>query len=183
MSCTTLTSITKGCDNNSGGIKEIYLWGTDDRISGPTVDTSSWLVTALSVSGVAGGTAASAPISYSFLRNTSNYTEESNIDLANGSSYVTQTVNLVFNRREAAKSKSIKILGEGQRYLDALIKDANGNYWFIPELQLTATGEGSGTAKADGSKYSVTLTAENEFLAYGMGASAALALISSGVGA
>jgi hypothetical protein len=33
-------------------------------------------------------------------------------------------------------------------------------------LQVSATGEGSGTARADGSKYSVTLVAENEYLAY-----------------
>jgi hypothetical protein len=33
-------------------------------------------------------------------------------------------------------------------------------------MQLSASGEGSGTARADGSKYSVTLVAENEFLAY-----------------
>jgi hypothetical protein len=32
-------------------------------------------------------------------------------------------------------------------------------------MQLTATGEGSGTARADGSKYTVTMVAENEFLA------------------
>jgi hypothetical protein len=33
-------------------------------------------------------------------------------------------------------------------------------------MQLTGAAEGSGTARADGSKYSVTLTAENEFLSY-----------------
>jgi hypothetical protein len=33
-------------------------------------------------------------------------------------------------------------------------------------LQVTAYGEGSGTARADGSKYSLVLTAENESLAY-----------------
>jgi hypothetical protein len=32
-------------------------------------------------------------------------------------------------------------------------------------MQLTATGEGSGTARADGSKYTVTMVAENESLA------------------
>jgi hypothetical protein len=32
-------------------------------------------------------------------------------------------------------------------------------------MQLTATGEGSGTARADGSKYTVTTVAENENLA------------------
>jgi hypothetical protein len=44
-------------------------------------------------------------------------------------------------------------------------------------LQLTATGEGSGTARADGSKYSITLLAENEFLAYQIEASVVTALI------
>jgi hypothetical protein len=44
-------------------------------------------------------------------------------------------------------------------------------------LQLTATGEGSGTARADGSKYSITLLAENEFLAYQIEASVVDTLI------
>ena len=56
-------------------------------------------------------------------------------------------------------------MGEGQRDLAIIVKDANGKYWYFPMAQLTATGEGSGTAKADGSKYSVTFVAENEFLA------------------
>ena len=103
---------------------------------------------------------------YYIRRNTSNYTEELAADLVNGSSFVTQTINLMFHRREQAKSRAIKILGSGQQYLSAIVKDANGKYWYFPYLQLSASGEGSGTARADGSKYSVTLIAENEFLAY-----------------
>ena len=105
-------------------------------------------------------------------RNTSNFTEESNIDLVNGSSYVTQTINLMFHRREAAKSRAIKILGAGQQYLTAIVLDANGLYWYFPYLQVSATGEGSGTTRADGSKYAVTLMAENEYLAYEVNMSA-----------
>jgi hypothetical protein len=103
---------------------------------------------------------------YYIRRNTSNYTEELAADLVNGSSFVTQTINLMFHRREMATSRAIKILGSGQQYLSAIVKDANGKYWYFPYLQLSASGEGSGTARADGSKYSVTLVAENEFLAY-----------------
>jgi hypothetical protein len=33
-------------------------------------------------------------------------------------------------------------------------------------MQLTGAAEGSGTARADGSKYSVTLTSEEEYLSY-----------------
>jgi hypothetical protein len=94
------------------------------------------------------------------------YTEEAAIDLVNGSSFYTQTVTLIFHRREAAKSKAIKVLGEGQRDLALVVGDANGKYWYFPKAQLTAVTEGSGTAKADGSKYSVTFVAENEQLAY-----------------
>ena len=33
-------------------------------------------------------------------------------------------------------------------------------------MQLTGAAEGSGTARADGSKYSVTLLSEEEYLSY-----------------
>jgi hypothetical protein len=82
--------------------------------------------------------------SYFIRRNTSNYTEEQAADLINGSTFVTQTINLVFHRREAAKSNALKILASGQQYLAAVVLDANGKYWYFPYLQLTATGEGSG---------------------------------------
>jgi hypothetical protein len=44
-------------------------------------------------------------------------------------------------------------------------------------LQVSATAEGSGTARADGSKYAVTLVAENEYLAYEITEAAALAVL------
>jgi hypothetical protein len=72
----------------------------------------------------------------------------------------------MFHRREAAKSKAIKILGEGQRDLALIVGDANGQYWYFPNAQLSAVTEGSGQAKADGSKYAISFVAENEFLAY-----------------
>lgn len=172
MACNNLTTIAKGCDNNIGGIREIYLFEMDD-ITAKTEDSVNWTVSAINIG--------AAPIKFEFLRNTSNYTEDNPIDLVNGSSYVTQTINLVFNRREAAKSKAIKILGEGQRYLGALVKDANGLYTMFFDLQLSNVSEGSGTAKADGSKYNVTLMAENEFLAKYVDEADALAFISTGI--
>jgi hypothetical protein len=110
-------------------------------------------------------------------RNTGSYTEDAAIDLVNGSSYVTATINLMFHRRDQDKSQAIKILGAGQQYLNAIVKDMNGKYWYFPFLQLSAVGEGSGTTRADGSKYSVTLIAENDFLAYEITEAAVLAVI------
>lgn len=173
MACTTLTTITKTCDNNIGGIRSIWLWDMEDQDTF-TENASTWAIDALVIG------APTAPIGYEFIRNTSNYVEDGAIDLANGSSFVTQTITLMFARREAAKSKAIKILGEGQRYLGALVLDSNGIYWVFQDLQLSATGEGSGTAKADGSKYSVTLLAEVQNLAKTMSSADALSFIADG---
>ena len=71
----------------------------------------------------------------------------------------------MLHRREATVSRALKILGEGQRDLAIIVLDANGIYWYFSNAQLTSLGEGSGTAKADGSKYSISFTAESEFLA------------------
>jgi hypothetical protein len=157
MACTTITAITKSCDNNIGGITAIYI-NDMDNITSTTIDSASYMVDAQVVS--------SNYEAFEFRRNTGNFTEETAVDFANGSSFVTATVSLMFHRREASKSKAIKILSEGQRDLAIIVKDANGKYWYFPFAQLSATAEGSGTAKADGSKYSVTFIAENENLAY-----------------
>lgn len=168
MACSTITTITKGCDNNIGGITSILI-NDMDNLGTLTINTTTWTVTSF-------GTLLDEFVAFEFRRNTGNFTEEASIDLVNGSSFITGTVNLMFHRREAAKSKAIKILGEGQRDLALVVGDANGKYWYFPNAQLTATAEGSGTAKADGSKYSVTFVAEYENLAYEVDSSIVAAL-------
>jgi hypothetical protein len=160
MACTALEAIVKGCDNNIGSITKIYINDQDEVTVDPStdIDLANWIITAITVT--------ADFEEFEFRRNTSNYTEEAAIDLINGSSFVTQTINLMFHRREGAKSRAIKILGEGQRDLAVIVLDGNGKYWYFEKVQVTAYGEGSGTAKADGSKYSLVLTAEAENLAY-----------------
>lgn len=176
--CNSLETIVKSCDNNMGGIQGIWLWDMEDVVTGTSsaFNTATWAWTSYNVTGGATAT----PTGFTFIRNSSNYTEDTNIDLGNGSTYVTATLNLIFTRREALKSKAIKILGEGQRYLGALVLDNNGLYWLFENLQVSATGEGSGTAKADGSKYSVTLLGENLDLAGEVSAADAALLILNG---
>jgi hypothetical protein len=158
MACTTIESILKGCDNNIGGITSIYI-NDQDSVDNDLIDVTAWVITDF-------GALTTQFVPFEFRRNTGMYTEEAAIDLVNGSSFVTQTITLIFHRREAAKSKAIKILGEGQRDLALVVGDSNGKYWYFPKAQLTAVSEGSGTAKADGSKYSISMVAENENLAY-----------------
>jgi len=159
MACSTLEEILKGCDSNSGGIYTLLI-NQQDNITGITTDETgtNWEVTAI--------THTAPYVALEFKRNTGSFTEDGTIDLVNGSSYVTQTINLMFHRRDQEKSRAIKVLGAGQQYLNAVVGDANGKYWYFPFLQVSAYGEGSGVTRADGSKYSLTLLAENETLAY-----------------
>ena len=138
-----------------GGIRGVWIFDMED-VETLTPNTTTWTIDELTLS----GSPITLPVGFEFTRNSSNYTEENPIDLVNGSAYITATLNLVFSRREAAKSKSIKILGEGQRYLGAVTLDSNGIYWLFTDLQLSNVAEGSGTARADGSKYAVTLMGE-----------------------
>jgi hypothetical protein len=160
MACTAIENIVRGCDNNIGSITKIYINDLENVTITPStdIDLATWTITAITVT--------ADFEEFEFRRNTSNYTEEAAIDLINGSSFVTQTINLMFHRREGAKSRAIKILGEGQRDLAVIVLDGNGKYWYFEKVQVTAFGEGSGTAKADGSKYSLVLTAEAENLAF-----------------
>jgi len=157
MSCEALQSIAKTCDNNTGGIRTVWIC-QQENVTAATVSAGAWTVSTLTLT-------ANANV-YAINRNTGNYTEETAQDLLNGSTLVTQTINLMFNRRDKEKSEAIHVLGSGQQYLAVFVLDANGKYWYFENVQLTATGEGSGTARQDGSKYSVTLLAEADHLAY-----------------
>jgi hypothetical protein len=123
--CQALETILKDCSNNSGGIYGIWINQQEEIASIAPTDPSAgagWSITGITL---AGGTLFE---NLYIRRNTSSFTEEAAIDLINGSSYVTSTINLMFQRREADKSRAIKILGSGQQYLTAIILDANGLY-------------------------------------------------------
>jgi hypothetical protein len=154
---TALSEIFKPCENNSGGISEVYLLEQDDLVS-YDVDFSAHTITAMTVT--------ASFTQFELKRNVGGYESETPIDFTAGSTYFTHTLTLPFHRRESYKSRSIMILGEGQRYLAVLFKDNNGKYWFFDYAQVQTSTETSGVARADGSSYTVTIFAENEYKAY-----------------
>ena len=154
MPCESLITIEKSCLNNTGGIKTVWIAPQDEV----TVTEGTWQILTATLDNPAAV--------YAINRNTGNYTEDTAQDLLTGNQLVTQTITLMFNRRDKAKSEAIHVLGAGQQYLAVFIEDANGLYLYFENAQLTATGEGSGTARADGSKYSITLLSEAEHLSY-----------------
>lgn len=171
MACNTLVNISNGdCGNNSGGISAVYIIDQSD-ITGTTVVASAHTITAIATDSGANFT------TFEFRRNTGSLTSEPAVDLINGSSFFNNTLTLMFHRREASKSRALNILGEGQRYLAAIVLDANGKYWYTDYMQLNGGAEESGTARADGSKYTVTFVGESTNRLYEVDSSIIAALI------
>jgi len=171
MACNSIISVPAGsCENNSGGIFIAYIVD-QDSVSATTVVTSAWTVTNI---GLVGGDLFQE---FNFRRNVGNTTSTPTIDLVNGSTFYQNNITLAFHRREASKSRALNILGEGQRYLSIIIKDANDKYWYYPYMQINGGDETSGTARADGSKYEVTFTGEDSNRSYEVDSSIIAAIV------
>lgn len=158
--CNTLVEILKTCEPfNSGGIYRLLINDSSNQ---------TYLAASASTHMITGLTYSTDFVEFEFNRNVGSVLSSTKIDFANGSSYPEVTATLVLARREAAKSRAIQILGEGQRFLDIIYQDANKNWWFIDHAQLATDEEDSGTAKADGSKYTITFRAEMDNKQYGV---------------
>jgi hypothetical protein len=168
MPCEILEGIELGCDRNSGGIHQILVGDMTD-ISTQTTNNATWTITAMTV--------ATEPIEIEVKRKVSNYVEDEQNDFVNGSVVVTSTITTMLHRRDADKSRKLNLLGAGQRYLYVICKDANGKYWFFPNVQLQSVGEGSGQERADGSKYAVVFVGEDDQLAYEIDAAVVASLL------
>jgi hypothetical protein len=157
MACEVLEGIELGCERNSGGIHQILVGDMNDILTQIT-SSVTWSVKGMTVN--------VPPIEIEVKRKVSNYVEDEQEDFVNGSTVVTATITAMLHRRDAEKSRKLNLLSAGQRYLYVICKDANGIYWYFPNVQLQSVGEGSGQERADGSKYSVVFVGEDDHLAY-----------------
>lgn len=150
MACNqTLSGLVKDCSPSMGGITDVLLANRED-VSSVTADTGK--VTEITM-------ASSAKFKkYSFARNTGSMTSTYTIDQASGVRYVTTDLLLQFNRMETAKRVEISALAVND--LVAIVKDANGIYWYLgyDEPVNASAGDGqTGTARGDANRYTITL--------------------------
>jgi hypothetical protein len=162
MSCNNLENILLGCDNPVGGIKRLLI-NVSENITSITASASSHTITAVGVTG-------SQFTQVEFRKNLGTYGEPYTLNPDGAIIFLPEIV-IPIHGRDAVKSKKINILAEGQRFLDIIVEDNKGQYVYFPEMQLSAVADGSGAAKTDGSKYTVTFTGENTQLAYYVDAS------------
>ncbi len=150
MACNqTLSGLVKDCSPSMGGITEVLLANRED-VSAVTADAGK--VTEITM-------ASSAKFKkYSFARNTGSMTSTYTIDQASGVRYVTTDLLLQFNRMETTKRVEISALAVND--LVAIVKDANGIYWYLgyDEPVNASAGDGqTGTARGDANRYTITL--------------------------
>ena len=150
MACNqTLSGLVKDCSPSMGGITEVLLANRED-VSAVTADSGK--ISEITM-------ASSAKFKkYSFARNTGSMTSTYTIDQASGVRYVTTDLLLQFNRMEAAKRVEISALAVND--LVAIVKDANGIYWYLgyDEPVNASAGDGqTGTARGDANRYTITL--------------------------
>lgn len=149
MACSqTLAGIARDCASNLGGIVEVLLANAADV----TITKSSDKITAITM-------AASAKFKkYAFRPETCSMTSNYQVNQQNGTAYVQTNLALVFSHMETAKRIEITAMAQGE--LVAIVKDANGLYWYLGEyepLTFTAGGGETGTARADRNAYLATL--------------------------
>ena len=150
MACNqTLSGLVKDCSPSMGGITEVLLANRED-VSAVTADSGK--ISEITM-------ASSAKFKkYSFARNTGSMTSTYTIDQASGVRYVTTDLLLQFNRMETAKRVEISALAVND--LVAIVKDANGIYWYLgyDEPVNASAGDGqTGTARGDANRYTITL--------------------------
>ena len=145
----TLSGLSKDCASNMGGILEVLLANFDD-VSGVIITDNQ--ITEITM-------ASSAKFHrYTFAKNTGSLTSTYNLDPASGVRYVTSDLLLQFNRMQTQARVEITALALGD--LVAIVKDANGKYWYLgkDEPVNASAGDGqTGTARGDANRYTITL--------------------------
>lgn len=151
MSCAnqTITGIEKDCSTSKGGINVVYLANYDDVTA---VETSEGKITGITLA------EGKRFLTYNFRKGTGSMSSTLNVDPANGVNYVTTDLALTFLKMDTAKRIEMSALAVNE--LVAIVKDANGVYWYLgmDEAIAATAGDGAtGTARGDGNRYTITL--------------------------
>lgn len=149
MACNTLTSITKDCGINNGGIREVYFLKLSDIT---TLEYTDYEVTDMVTS--------VSFVKYDMPLNSATYNVDYSTDEFGIQEFI-HSLNIRISKRRPVAHTSLKSFIEGNPDIVALIKNSN-NMWVLlgyeNGLNIPNGGGGSGTTKADGTNYEFNLT-------------------------
>lgn len=150
-SCALTTGFDLDCRDSIGGVKSVRLASLEDYTA---------MVATVASGAITGWTTAALEFfKYDQLKETSSLTETINGSSQNGTVYFTPEVTLVLSKLDVTKRNEIKVLA--QQRLVAIVEGNDGSYWvagYDNGLELNAGTSATGTAFADLSGYSLTLS-------------------------
>lgn len=150
MACVSFSGgISLNCENNIGGLTKLYLTDFDNVVS---LTSAGGTISAITMA------TASKFYEFEFNRNSATFTEDLVKSVEAGSALFEQTVTVTIPRRDVQKRNTLALLT--QRDLACIVKDSNGYFWYPGQTEgvyLSESTSTSGTAKADGSNYVLTL--------------------------
>lgn len=161
MSCLLTNGLAKGCRDNSGGLKRALITNSINIASIAPAQGS--IVTPVDAGLISTITMSGTPATkfYEFTPNkmSSNWVENVQSNIQNGTIGYEQVLTLIFAKNEASKRNQIKLLGQAEMVV--IVEDYNGKYFLLGELngmELSGGNSGSGTALTDLNGWTITLT-------------------------
>ena len=163
--CRTLQHIDiNTCTGNKGGIYTEVIIASRSALQ-PVPDTTQGHEGLVKFNGTLSGVEA---LMLRFRKQSSGLTSEGTFDEANGVSYFTNNLNLVFAHQDVEKRMAIQALALAND-LAVLLKDGNNEIIFLgmdDTVSTTALTAQTGTATSDGNNYAITLTDTSNELPY-----------------
>ena len=157
MACALTQGYTLDCKDSIGGLTTVYFAPWEDLA---TVTQASGVVTTLTMD------ATKVFYKYDLVKESSNFAEAVNTNVANGTVFYTQTLEIILNKLQVNTRNEILLLAKNR--LAVIAVDNQGDKWFLGVsygLDLTGGGSATGTAFGDRSGYTLTFTGNEKELA------------------
>ncbi len=158
MACTISSGLGLTCRESVGGLKYAYI--LDASGSAITVEETAGVASSISVAGTALTSLSADMFLFDQVKQTASLVETVNASEENGTVFYTSVLNLVFNKLEATKLNSLKLLAANSKLL-IVVKDNNDNFWMVGNTNGAVVSGGSsesGTAMGDRSGLSIEFT-------------------------
>jgi len=171
MSCIALSSTIKDCNGNLGGLKEVWIARTEDKLS--LTSTYNMEVQSMGLTGTGEFT------KLEFSRNSASYDVGYSVD-GNGVASWKHSVSLTVNKRVADNMSAIRAFLDGDKDLTVMVLD-NQDQWRLLGwdygLNSSSANGGIGASKSAGSAYSISLSGTQDKPEYLVDLSAAQSVI------
>jgi hypothetical protein len=145
MSCALTQDLNLDCKDSVGGLKEAYAIELENITS---ITETAGVVSALAK------VAAKQFRRYKLVRETCNAESPITSNPANGSTFSTHTLKLIFNKLQTSVRNEVLLMAKNR--LVFVVLDNNGKYWMLGRengLDLTTGANSTGTASGDRSGY------------------------------